>query len=129
MSKADIEQTIVNGILAIKADHDEGDKTMLDWYSKEVANGYQGDKPFLYNGYIYMSELCNVICKAMYDHPYERHETAGKESIGVPRMWALNYKPNTNADEEKAINAIIKNMLNKNKIKLSKSHTMVKILF
>ena len=129
MTKIEMEKVILDKMNEIVEEHNEHDNHQREWVNKEIANGTDKDffkDLFYFNGYIYTSELKDVISTVMFGHPAEEHIEYDRRFRGVPR--GRNYR-NVLTDEERVtVNKIAHGMINANIIKLSKSGAMVKVL-
>ncbi len=126
MTKHEMEKAIIDKIKVIVEYNNELDESKIELYNDEVANGYIGDKPFLFNGYIYTTELTDIISTVMFGHRSQERVSYDKKFRGVPR--GNNYKNILTDEETKKINQVMYGMVNANIIKFSKSKAMLKLL-
>lgn len=129
MRKSEMETAIINGIKALVEEHNEHDKIQREWVERERASGTDEEffkDLFYFNEYIYSSELINIISSVVFGHDAEEHIEYNRRFNGVPR--GRNYR-NILTDEERIkVNKIVRGMIDRNIIKISKSKKMVKLL-
>ena len=129
MTKVEMEKEIMNRLTALVAEHNESDNENRAWMNKEIENGTDKEffeDMFFYNGYIYTSELKDILSMVLFGHAAEEHISYDRKFHGVPR--GRNYRNILTDDERAKLNKVAQGMINANIIKLSKSGAMVKVL-
>ena len=129
MAKNEMEKEIMNRLNALVAEHNERDREHREWMNKEIENGTDKEfftDMFFYNGYIYTSELEDILSVVLFGHNAEERIQYDRRFHGVPR--GRNYRNILTEEERVKLNKVAHGMINANIIKLSKSGAMVKVL-
>ena len=124
MTKAEMEQYITHWIKKAKADNDERDAELKAWKEAEIGRGTSPsffDDMFLYNGYVFASDVENIVSFAPFDKAATIHHERN-------RYHGTYDENNLTKEEEAKLAKVIKSMVEKKMIKPSKTGTMFKIL-
>lgn len=128
MKKNELETKIIDGIKAIRSNHDSKDAETRADLNKFESNGIKVDwnHHFFFNGYIYESELFDVICEAMFGHSSQKYVSVNIK--GGSWVGGTNYKSNISSEEFEIVKKVVNGMEKANLIKASKSRAMFKVL-
>ena len=124
MNKAEKEQYITEWIKKAKADNDEFDRDRKDWRDRQIASGTDPnsfDDFFLYNGFIWASDLENIVAFALFDKPATIHHERN-------RYHGTYEEKNLTAEEKEKLTKVINALVAKKMVRPSKTGTMYKVL-
>ena len=129
MTKLEKEKAIINEITNLVDRYNDLDNSKRELIKHETENGTNPsfwDDVFFYNGYIFTTELTDIISKVLFGHHSEERISYDSRFKGVPR--GHNYRNILTTDETNKINKVMLGMVEANIIRFSKSKTMVKLL-
>lgn len=123
LTKTEKENMIISRIQELIEYNNEDDERQRETMQNEIACG--GDPElwkdqFFYNGYIYTSQLVDVISGVLFGHG--AHEKIAVD--GKYKCWS-RYANVLSKEEQAKVDRIITAMVNANIIKFSKSKLMV----
>jgi hypothetical protein len=124
MTKAEMEQYITSWLRQAKAENDEYDADRLAWKAAELERGTSEsffEDLFLYNGYVFASEVENIVAFALFDKPASIHHERN-------RYHGTYEERNLTEEERSKLLRVVKGMVARKMIRPSKSGTMYKVL-
>lgn len=124
MTKAEMETYITKWLKQAKADNDDYDADRIAWRDAELARGTSPEffeDFFLYNGYVFASDVENIVAFALFDKPATIHHERN-------RYHGTYEERNLTSEERGKLSKVLAGMVARKMIKPSKSGTMYKVL-
>lgn len=124
MTKKEKEDQIMSKIKHVVEMNNEADRDTIDWWEKEEASGtdMENFSKFLYNGYVYYTDIENIISDVMFNKPATIHHSRN-------HRHGTYDEDNLTEEEQHKVDLVYSSMIKKGLLKPSKSGAMIKVLF
>lgn len=124
MTKTEMEEYITSWLKQAKAENDECDEDRKAWRDAELARGTSPEffeDFFLYNGYVFASDVENIVAFALFEKPATIHHERN-------RYHGTYDERNLTAEEREKLLKVLRGMVARKMVRPSKSGTMYKVL-